>query len=96
MWQGIIPAVTTKFTADDKLDFKEMSRCFDYQMDAGCDGLIACGSLGEGPFLSHDERIVASALSLVFGSFTLLRLGIFPTPGQGSRRHQRPRRTTSS
>jgi 1-pyrroline-4-hydroxy-2-carboxylate deaminase len=57
MWQGIIPAVTTKFTADDKLDFKEMSRCFDYQMDAGCDGLIACGSLGEGPFLSHDERI---------------------------------------
>ncbi|WP_119396861.1 dihydrodipicolinate synthase family protein [Pannonibacter phragmitetus] len=57
MWQGIIPAVTTKFTEDDKLDFKEMERCFAIQMDAGCDGLIACGSLGEGPFLSHDERI---------------------------------------
>lgn len=57
MWQGIIPAVTTKFTEDDKLDFKEMSRCYEFQMEAGCDGLIACGSLGEGPFLSHDERI---------------------------------------
>lgn len=57
MWQGVIPAVTTKFTEDDKLDFKEMERCYDLQMDAGCDGLIACGSLGEGPFLSHDERI---------------------------------------
>lgn len=57
MWQGVIPAVTTKFTQDDTLDFKEMSRCFDFQMQAGCDGLIACGSLGEGPFLSHDERI---------------------------------------
>jgi 4-hydroxy-tetrahydrodipicolinate synthase len=34
-----------------------MERCFKFLMDAGCDGLIACGSLGEGPFLSHDERI---------------------------------------
>lgn len=57
MWQGVIPAVTTKFTENDTLDFPEMERCFDLQMDAGCDGLIACGSLGEGPMLSHDERI---------------------------------------
>jgi len=57
MWQGVIPAVTTKFTADDKLDYNEMERCFKFLRDAGCDGLIACGSLGEGPFLSHDERI---------------------------------------
>lgn len=57
MWHGIIPAVTTKFNEDDTLDFKEMERCYGIQMDAGCDGLIACGSLGEGPMLSHDERI---------------------------------------
>ena len=57
MWQGVIPAVTTKFTPDDALDLKEMERCFDYLMQAGCDGLIACGSLGEGPLLSHAERI---------------------------------------
>ena len=57
MWQGVIPAVTTKFNEDDTLDFKEMERCFALQMDAGCDGLIACGSLGEGPMLSHDERL---------------------------------------
>ena len=57
MWSGVIPAVTTKFTADGALDHKEMERCFDLQMKAGCDGLIVCGSLGEGPMLSHDERI---------------------------------------
>lgn len=57
MWQGVIPAVTTKFNSDDSLDFKEMERCFQFLMDAGCDGLIACGSLGEGPMLSHTERI---------------------------------------
>ena len=57
MWQGVIPAVTSKFTPAGELDFKEMQRCFALQMDAGCDGLIACGSLAEGPMLSHDERI---------------------------------------
>jgi 4-hydroxy-tetrahydrodipicolinate synthase len=34
-----------------------MERCFALLMDAGCDGLIACGSLGEGPMLSHDEKL---------------------------------------
>jgi 1-pyrroline-4-hydroxy-2-carboxylate deaminase len=53
MWQGVIPAITTKFTAADTLDFNEMERCVHLQMDAGCDGLIACGSLGEGPLLSQ-------------------------------------------
>ncbi len=57
MWQGVIPAVTTKFTEDGSLDFKEMARCFAPMMGAGCEGLIACGSLGEGPMLSHDERL---------------------------------------
>jgi 4-hydroxy-tetrahydrodipicolinate synthase len=34
-----------------------MRRCYRLLMEAGCDGLIACGSLGEGPMLSHAERI---------------------------------------
>jgi len=57
MWHGVIPAVTTKFNEDGSLDMAEMERCFALQMDAGCDGLIACGSLGEGPMLSHAERL---------------------------------------
>jgi 4-hydroxy-tetrahydrodipicolinate synthase len=57
MWSGVFPAVTTKFTEDDRLDHKEMERCFALQFDAGVDGLIVCGSLGEGPMLSHDEKL---------------------------------------
>ena len=57
MWQGVMPAVTTKFKEDGSLDHAEMRRCYRMLMDAGCDGLIACGSLGEGPMLSHAERI---------------------------------------
>lgn len=57
MWKGVIPAVTTKFTPDGALDHAEMERCFALQIAAGVDGLIVCGSLGEGPMLSQAERI---------------------------------------
>jgi len=57
MWTGVFPAVTTKFTEDDQLDHAEMERCFALQMEAGCDGIIVAGSLGEGPMLSQDEKI---------------------------------------
>ena len=57
MWAGVFPAVTTKFTEDDKLDHAEMERCFAFQMEAGCDGIVVCGSLGEGPMLDLEEKL---------------------------------------
>jgi len=57
MWTGILPAVTTKFDAEGRLDRAENERCFGLQIDAGCDGLIVCGSLGEGPMLELDEKL---------------------------------------
>lgn len=63
MWKGVIPAVTTKFKLDGSLDEAEMERCFALQMEAGVDGLIACGSLGEGPMLSHEERLAVWRLA---------------------------------
>ncbi len=56
-WNGIFPAVTTKFTADDRLDIAEMERCFALQVDAGSHGLIVCGSLGEASTLDPEEKI---------------------------------------
>jgi len=76
MWSGVIPAVTTKFTPDDHLDHAEMERCFALQMDAGCDGIIVCGSLGEGPMLSHDEKleVFATARKVAGGRPVLLTI----------------------
>ncbi|MEL6297126.1 MAG: dihydrodipicolinate synthase family protein [Pseudomonadota bacterium] len=56
-WRGIFPAVTTKFTDYDRLDHAEMERCFRLQIDAGVDGLIVCGSLGEASTLNQDEKL---------------------------------------
>jgi 4-hydroxy-tetrahydrodipicolinate synthase len=74
MWTGVIPAVTTKFNADGALDHAEMERCFALRMEAGCDGIIVCGSLGEGPMLSQEERIAVlkTAQSVTAGKPTLM------------------------
>ncbi len=57
VWQGIFPAVTTKFTKEGKLDHAEMERCFAYQIESSVDGLVVCGSLGEGMTLEREEKL---------------------------------------
>jgi 1-pyrroline-4-hydroxy-2-carboxylate deaminase len=56
-WSGIFPAVTTKFDEQDGLDHAEMERCYKLQFDAGVDGMIVCGSLGEASTLDANEKI---------------------------------------
>jgi 4-hydroxy-tetrahydrodipicolinate synthase len=56
-WSGIFPAVTTKFDDNGDLDAGEMARCYRLQVDAGIDGLIVCGSLGEASTLDADEKL---------------------------------------
>lgn len=63
-WKGVFPAVTTKFTARDRLDQKAMLHSFRLQVEAGVDGLIVCGSLGEASTLEFDEKIEVLELAL--------------------------------
>lgn len=56
-WHGVFPAVTTKFKEDFSLDIAEMKRHFTRQIDAGVDGIITTGSLGEAGTLLLDEKI---------------------------------------
>lgn len=55
-WKGVFPALTTKFTADDKLDFPLFEKNLKAQLDAGVDGVILGGTLGEASVLSNDEK----------------------------------------
>ena len=57
-WQGVYPAVTTKFTADDKLDLKMFETNVLAQLEAGVDGIILGGTLGEASSLMEDEKDV--------------------------------------
>jgi dihydrodipicolinate synthase/N-acetylneuraminate lyase len=55
-WTGVFPAVTTKFTANDELDFNAFNINLEAQLEAGVDGIILCGSLGEASVLTDDEK----------------------------------------
>ncbi|MGZ3946359.1 MAG: dihydrodipicolinate synthase family protein [Mucilaginibacter sp.] len=55
-WKGVFPAVTTKFTDNDELDFAAFDHNINAQLEAGVDGLILGGSLGEASVLSDDEK----------------------------------------
>jgi 4-hydroxy-tetrahydrodipicolinate synthase len=56
-WTGVYPALTTKFTADGRLDLATFEHNVRAQIDAGVDGLILGGSLGEASTLDDDERL---------------------------------------
>src|SRR6185436_11104283 len=55
-WKGVMPALTTKFTADDKLDLILFEKNLNAQLDAGVDGVILGGTLGEASVLTNDEK----------------------------------------
>lgn len=55
-WKGVFPALTTKFTANDELDFPLFEKNLRAQLDAGVDGVILGGTLGESSVLSNEEK----------------------------------------
>jgi 4-hydroxy-tetrahydrodipicolinate synthase len=56
-WRGVFPALTTKFTASDEIDWEAMEKHLAFQLDASVHGLIILGSLGETSTLSPAEKL---------------------------------------
>ncbi len=56
IWKGVFPAVTTKFTASDTLDFNLFEKNLQAQLDAGVHGIILGGTLGESSVLTIAEK----------------------------------------
>src|SRR5207237_7737057 len=55
-WQGVIPAMTTAFREDLSVDEDFIARHAAWMVDAGCTGIVALGSLGEGATLAEPEK----------------------------------------
>jgi 4-hydroxy-tetrahydrodipicolinate synthase len=56
-WNGVYPAITTKFKEDESLDIPAFLKNIEAQIAAGIDGIIIGGSLGESSTITHEERI---------------------------------------
>jgi dihydrodipicolinate synthase/N-acetylneuraminate lyase len=63
-WTGVYPALTTKLTADDKLDLNMTAHNLEEQLKAGMDGFILGGSLGEASTLTFAEKETLTKFTL--------------------------------
>lgn len=68
-WKGVYPALTTKFTADDQLDLPLFEKNLNAQLDAGVNGVVLGGTLGEASVLTtaEKERLIKFAVEKCAG-----------------------------
>jgi len=73
-WKGVYPAITTKFTSDDKLDLDLFTKNMTEQLDAGIDGIVLGGTLGEASTLTAEEKsiLVSETQKIVDGRIPVI------------------------
>lgn len=73
-WKGVMPAVTTKFKDDDQLDLVTFQKNINAQLDAGVNGIILGGTLGEASTLTAEEKetLVQKTLEIVKGKVPVI------------------------
>ena len=57
IWQGVLPAITTPFDSQGRVDHDFLARHARWLVDNGCTGVVALGSLGESPTLRFEEKV---------------------------------------
>ena len=55
-WNGVLPAITTPFTADGSVDHAFLAHHVAIMLEAGCSGIVPLGSLGETATLTVAEK----------------------------------------
>ena len=58
-FEGIIPAVTTPFTADDQVDVAALKENVEQLIEAGVHGFVATGTMGEAGSLRKEPSPIA-------------------------------------
>jgi len=53
----VLTAMVTPFNDDGSLNLDGARKLASYLVDHGSDGLVVCGTTGESPVLSHDEKL---------------------------------------
>ncbi|WP_375323385.1 dihydrodipicolinate synthase family protein [Flagellimonas sp. GZD32] len=73
-WEGVMPAVTTKFTSEDELDLAMFEKNIKAQLDAGVHGIILGGTLGEASTLTKTEKetLIKTTLQIVEGKIPVI------------------------
>lgn len=73
-WSGVFPAVTTQFREDYELDLERTREVIAALLAEGVDGLVVCGTVGEGCSLTGPEKreVIAAAVDVAAGRVPVL------------------------
>ncbi|MGN0299660.1 MAG: 4-hydroxy-tetrahydrodipicolinate synthase [Lachnospiraceae bacterium] len=56
IFEGAAVAIVTPFTADNKVNYEQLGKLIDFQIENGTDAIVICGTTGESATLSHEEH----------------------------------------
>ncbi len=82
--RGVIIALPTPMEQDGSVDVTAVGRLVEWLVGRGVDGIFACGTTGEGPLLSDDERaaVVRAAAEAAAGRVPVIaQVGGMTTAG---------------
>ena len=70
IFTGAGVALVTPFKEDLSVDYDQLEKFIDFQIDNGTDSIVICGTSGEASTMSHDEQseVVCACVSHVNGS----------------------------
>lgn len=72
-WSGIFPVVTTKFKANEELDHAETEKHYAFQIDAGVNSSVTCGSVDEVSTFSFEEKLDVTGVAIKVANKRVLR-----------------------
>lgn len=74
IFTGAGVALVTPFKEDLAVDYDQLEKFIDFQIDNGTDSIIICGTSGEASTMSHDEQIevVSACVSHVNGRIPVI------------------------
>lgn len=80
MLEGVLTALTTPFDESGEVDQHALHRHIDHLRSAGINGLLVCGTTGEGALLSADEKrtVLRAAIAQAGGHIPIVAAVIQP------------------
>ena len=74
IFQGVATALVTPMTATGAVDYDAFERLINWQIDQGINGLVVCGTTGEGSTLTDQEhrQVLQFALDMAAGRVPMI------------------------
>ena len=73
-FRGTYTAIITPFNSDETVDYASLEKLIEFQISAGVNGIVPCGTTGESPTLDHEEheKVIEFVIKKVKGRISVI------------------------